>query len=357
MPLTLQKEWAPGLRAWRPKVLPPSLAFLKWSTKSDVDSRLVVRTDYANIIRCQFQNLMKLKTAGIISLIMALLAAVAVFISREKPPPYRAKRQMEATPMAVIAPDPYPDKMTAHSVQASKAGLHSEHRATHLENAAAIHSLVRGLRELKTGDTAGLEALLSQLKALMTTENVASIIKSLSPEEFNTPFGAVALDKWLDTEPIEAAKWIGERSDHTESNAFMVGQKLQKDFSSLESYCDSLPPGQWKQEVLNGAALAVLTTDTGNAVSLAQRMSPGALQTNLMQTIAYDLASRDPVAAANWVASVADPGLRSKLAVAVAINFAQDDPAMAAVWAQTAIEEKDVLENTLQRITPAAVAN
>jgi len=226
-----------------------------------------------------------------------------------------------------------------------------------------VHLKLRQWLETKTGDTETQDRLLKELQAMLTDDNVAGIIQSLSSEELATPFGTAALERWLKVDAALAANWIAARPDATENQAWVVARKLLEDPAGLEGYCDQLPDGEWKQNVLNGAGLDVLSRDPVEAIHLAQRMSPDGARTNLLQTVAYDWMNRDPDTALDWIQGVDDPVLQEWLTVAGVKAYAATDPGLAAGWLVSTVKSDAILNETVPNLVeiwsakdPAAAA-
>lgn len=214
------------------------------------------------------------------------------------------------------------------------------------ETLAAVHAKVAQWLHTKTGDTEAQEALTNELVALLTDANTADIIHALSPDEFNTPFGAKALERWLKIDANAAAHWIADRPDATEEHALIVARQLKEDPAALNVYSASLSAGTWKENVLNYAALETVPQDPAAAVTLAQQMAPGDARMNAFETIAYDWFGRDLAAATAWAKNVEDPILRERLYAVGAKAIAVNDPDLAAGWLVTAVKTDGVLNET-----------
>ncbi len=214
------------------------------------------------------------------------------------------------------------------------------------ETVASVHRGLELLRESETGDEEAVAELMAGLSALLTDRNAAGIVRSLSTEELGTSFGLVALGRWLDHDTLAAANWIALRSGATEEQAWLVACKLLDDPARLDGYCDELPDGAWKQNVLNGAGLAVLAQNPNEAIALAQRMNPGPARQNLLETVAYDWTGREPRAALGWIVNVPDPTLRERLLAVGAKAIAANDPDLAVTWLNAAVNSPGILNDT-----------
>lgn len=234
-----------------------------------------------------------------------------------------------------------------HHANPSLAAPPAHARAPALENfLASIHSQLLQWSETQTGDKNTQDRLMNGLLALLTDDNASIILRSLSPDELDTPFASAALRRWLQADPAHAARWIAASPNATEAHAWVVAQTLAENNASLPNFCDQLPDTPWKQNLLNYAGLDVLSQDPVAAISLAQRMNPGPPQTSLLQTVACDWIGRDPAAAMGWIMSVNDPSLRDQLVAAGAKSMATTDPDQAADWLVTTVQSEQVLHDT-----------
>ena len=81
------------------------------------------------------------------------------------------------------------------------------------ETMALIHLKSRQWSETQTGDRETQDRLQNELLAMLTDDNAAEIIQSLSPEELDSPFGVSALFHWMKMDPVTAANWVASRPD------------------------------------------------------------------------------------------------------------------------------------------------
>jgi hypothetical protein len=125
--------------------------------------------------------------------------------------------------------------------------------------------------------------LTGELQDLLNDANTPEIVRSLSPEDLETPFGLAALTRWVDRDPAAAARWIAERPGATDDQAWIVAQRLLEDPVEFERFSGELPDSPWKQEFLGYFGTAVLSLDPVLSVYIAQRMTPGEAQTALLQ--------------------------------------------------------------------------
>ena len=215
---------------------------------------------------------------------------------------------------------------------------------------ALIHLKLRQWSETKTGDKETQARLMNELQAMLTDENAAEIMQSLSTEEMDSPLGISALFHWMNVDPLTAANWMAARPDATEDQAWVVAHNLLTDSTNLHSYCDQLPDTGWKQNFLADAGFGVLSKNPVEAINLAQRMDPGSAQTNLLQTVAYDWISRDPNPALDWIMGVNDPSLQERLIAAGAKAVAMTDPSLAAGWLVSGVQSEGLLNDTVPNI-------
>jgi hypothetical protein len=232
------------------------------------------------------------------------------------------------------------------------------------ETMALIHLKLRQWSETRTGDRATQDRLMNELLAMLTDDNAAKIIRSLSPEELDSPFGISALFHWMKMDPVTAANWIASRPDATEDQAWVVAHNLLAAGIDLQNYSTQLPDTGWKQKFLAQASLDVISENPMQAVNLAQQMDPGSSQTNLLQTVASDWISNDPSKALDWIMSVNDPAMQQQLIAAATKAYAVTDPALSAEWLVSSVQSEIVLNDTLPTILeiwaakdPAAAAN
>jgi hypothetical protein len=284
-------------------------------------------------------------------LISAICVAAAVlFLESEVPPATR--------PPAFARPAvPTQEPATVHSLPVSslpvqvameEAGLSTQPSLN--QTMELIHSKLREWSERKTGDRETDDRLMNELNALLNDDNAQSIIKALTPEELHGPFGTSALFHWMHLDPVTAANWIAARPDSTDDQAWVVAHNLQAAGIDLQEYGNELPDSKWKQSYLLDAGLAVLSSNPGEVIGLAQQMRPGDEQTNLLQTAVNDWMTSDPAMTKSWVMSITDPALRDQLIAAASKSYASTNPREAAAWVVSVMAPGDNLDNTLVSI-------
>ena len=219
-------------------------------------------------------------------------------------------------------------------------------RGANGETPAAVQAILQEWFNTNTGDTATQESLTQELLTLLTDENTAETIHSLSPRELSTPFGTGALRRWLETDFTVAATWLAARPDATEEHALLVARSLLEHPAELPACCDQLPEGAWKQTVLSYASLELASKDPVAALALTQQMKAGDAQTNALETIAYAWFGRDLDAAINWTKTVDDLRLRERLFAVGAKAIAATDPDLAAGWLVWSVKTEGLLNET-----------
>ena len=213
--------------------------------------------------------------------------------------------------------------------------------------------------EAQTGDHDAQDAAIRDFQAVLTADNAAEIVRSLSPEELACPLGSAALDRWLQTGLLTAANWLAANTNATQEQALLVGRNMfaaPAGSQMLANYSDQLASGPWKQQFLEGAGQLALETNPAAAIDLARRMDPGQDQSSLLQTVTYSWVSRDPNAALDWMLAVQDPSLREKLVAVGAQAYAATDPALAASWVSSAIKTDQTLNDAVLHVADAWVA-
>jgi len=201
-------------------------------------------------------------------------------------------------------------------------------------DAGVVHSKLRAWREARARDSEDeLDQCMKALLSLVTDENAAQILQSLSKEEWDTPFTEAVFRRWMQVDPVQAANWTGFRSDGADSPLIAVAaEEWVKDQPGLLSYVDHLPDTAWKQNLLSASGLELSLKDPQGAIALAQRMKPGDEQTHLLQAVLCDWVSREPATALNWILDVHEPALRESLTAAAAKSYALNEPRLAAAW-------------------------
>jgi hypothetical protein len=206
--------------------------------------------------------------------------------------------------------------------------------------------------------------LLREMLALVTDENVAEIIQSLSPEEMSTLFGAGALHHWMQVDPVKATSWLAARPETTDQQTLAVADDWIATPQGMQDCIDQLPPTEWKQTFLADLGSEMSVKDPRAALGLAQQMTPGKAQENLLQSVACNWVETDPNAALSWVSGVSDPALRDQLVAAAVQAYALVDPAQAATWLVSEVKSGQAINDAAVNITeswaakdPVAAAN
>jgi hypothetical protein len=191
--------------------------------------------------------------------------------------------------------------------------------------------------------------LLQELCALLTDENAAGIVQSLSADDLAGNFGVAALERWLSADPNAAAEWMASRPDANGEQASLVARMLLKNRDGFQSYLDSLPAGEWKGKILCGAAFEMATSDPQQAIAFAAQMNSGDAR-GVLQAAAFQWARSDPDAAKQWAEQGTDADLRDGLIAAAAKGMAEQHPDQAAEWLVTSVNAQNPLAEAVQSI-------
>lgn len=195
------------------------------------------------------------------------------------------------------------------------------------------------------------DRLMKELGSVLTDDTVADVLRSLSPAELATPFGLVALHRWMQVDPIGATTWTGLRAGESASPlTSAIAEDWSNHKDALLVYIDHLPNSGWKEEILRATGLELSMKDPEGAISLAQRMKPGVAQTELLQAVVCDWISLAPNAALNWIIDVNEPGLREQLTSAAAKSYALTEPKLAASWLMSTVTSQEIRKEAILTI-------
>lgn len=255
----------------------------------------------------------------------------------------RAARALSADP---LAKSPLETPALAAAVSSGEASA---------ELLKTIRLKLRQLGEISRADKGAEDGLMTSLLALLTDENAAQIVQSLTPAELNSPFGWAALQRWLKADVERASAWVGGRVDVSQEQAWTVAHALAEDRNALQNYCDRLPATSWREMFFRTAAREILWQDPIEAIELARQMRPGTEQTDVLRAAAYAWATREPSAVSDWIAQIADPRLREQLVCSGAEARAASDPLLALQWLTSAIPQpssgsEELMSDTLQTV-------
>ncbi len=192
---------------------------------------------------------------------------------------------------------------------------------------ALLHARLRALID---ADTGAQDVILNELLAEVTDENVASVVGSLTPAEYNTAFATAALQRWLRVDPLTAARWIAAKGDMNRTT--LVAHQLAATPTSVTAALATLPDGAWKQQVIHATSLELAGAHPTDAIAVAQQITDDVGRVNALETIAYDWCSRDPMAASAWLLQWSDPKDRAQLCTVAVKAIAVTDPDLAATW-------------------------
>ena len=205
--------------------------------------------------------------------------------------------------------------------------------------------------EIQDSDNAeDRQQLMNEMLALLTDENVAEIVKSLSPEEMMTEFGVAALGRWMKVDATAASNWLAAQPDATQEQTIAVAEGWIGNRVGMEQYLYQLPDAAWKQKLIETVGAQTMVRDPRLSLEMALQMNPGDAQTNLMKAIACAWMGSDSQATVNWIASVKDPYLRDQLIASAAQSYALTDPAQAATWLVSDVKSEEVVEKAALNI-------
>lgn len=216
-------------------------------------------------------------------------------------------------------------------------------------------TLHRKLREWQDACASDAEdeqdRLMKELGSALTDDTVADVLRSLSPTELATPFGLVALHRWMQVDPVGATTWTRLHAGESPSPlTSAVAEDWSNHKDALFVYIDQLPNSGWKEEILTAAGLELSIKDPRGAISLAQRMKPGVAQTHLLQAVVCDWISLEPNAALEWIIDVNEPTLREQLTSAAAKSYALTEPYLAASWLMSTITSPEIRKEAILTI-------
>ena len=232
---------------------------------------------------------------------------------------------------------------------------------------ALLHAKLSQWREAEENGSDDQEAqdqLTQQMLDLVTDQNVAEIVQSLSGAEMNTPFATGALHHWMREGPLDVTTWLASRPETTDAQTLAVADDWVGHRAGLQECLDQLPDTAWKQNFLSDLSLEMSVKDPQDAIQVAQEMNPGQAQTSSLQVVATNWVGADPQAALAWVSSVQDPSLREPLITSAAQSYALTDPAQAATWLVSEVKSPELVKNAALNILktwvvkdPAQAAN
>jgi hypothetical protein len=283
-------------------------------------------------------------------ILTAIGIVLATLLLQLKPPPASPAAALNGpafqTQPPVAVPLPFIQGFPAHSA----ASAPSPHPLPLDQTMALIHSKLLEWSHRKTGDRDTDDRLMNELAALLTDDNASKIIKLLSPEELQGPFGTAALFRWMKTDPLTAVNWVASRPDATDDQAWIVAHGLLAEGIDPQKFATQLPETNWKQTYLLDAGLDDVSANPNQVIALAREMGPGGTQTNLLQTAVNEWMGTDPDSTMNWIMSIGDPALRDNLISAGAKACAASDPRRAVAWALSAMSPGDTLDSTILSI-------
>jgi hypothetical protein len=177
----------------------------------------------------------------------------------------------------------------------------------------AIHLKLALWLQTDPHDRASCDRLQNDLAKMLIGVRPDEVLKKLSSEELDTPFGMRAFNRWLEADPAAAARWAAEGLDRTRDQAWAVAHTLLEDPAAYKSFCDGLPESDWKQAFLADSVTAIVSIDPVAAIDLCRRMRPNEIRNGLLQDVAVNWMAADPDSAGRWIMGEADQQLRESL--------------------------------------------
>jgi hypothetical protein len=216
----------------------------------------------------------------------------------------------------------------------------------------------RQARSSGSDDQEDQARLTREMLAMVTDENVAKLLQSLSADEMDTPFGVGALHRWMQLNPVQATDWIASRADTKPAQTLAVADDWIAQGAGLQAYISQLPDTEWKQLFLNDLSAQMSVKDPAAAINVAQQMDSGPAQTSSLQVVISNWVGVDRQTAWRWMAGVNDPSVREQLVVSAAQSYALTDPAQAAAWLLSEFNSCDdsTVRNAVLKIVKTWVA-
>lgn len=199
--------------------------------------------------------------------------------------------------------------------------------------------------------------LLDELLALITADNAAELVPSLSSDELDAAAGNAVLERWLALDPRAAAQWAAGHGGNQGPVATLVAREFLKTPDGFSAYCAQLPDGAWKQAVLGAASAEMAAQNPAEAVALAQQMDSGDAQAGRLQSAAFEWGRQDPAAAIAQLKLVTDADLREQMIASAAKGFAEKDPARAADWLVASVKSESRLNDAAAYIVRSWAAS
>lgn len=276
-------------------------------------------------------------------LIVVLLVGLVVLLRRSPAP----TQPVEPT----VAMNAAPKRVTESEGRTStEVGKSLVVESVQSKREADWHNYVRlkleQWRTRKTGDVATEQRLAAELSALLTDANAGEMVRLLGDEYVDTPFGLLALNRWLTVDQKPALDWLRARRSLPDGVAIATAQVLVERPEVLMETCRQWPAGEERQHFISVAGLEAVPKNPLMAIELAKQMEPGKSQLNVVETAVYDWMSRDPATATAWVLKQADPAWREPLLAIGAKAIAITDPDLAANWLATAVKSEGLQLST-----------
>ena len=294
-------------------------------------------------------------------IVLAVIATIVVIAwSRNQHSAIHSAVQPE--PIPIVGPVDTPKLSRQHFARPSPRAVSDPFADT----MASLRVMMRQWHESLVADADNEDErarLLQEMLALVTDENVAEIVQSLSAEEMETPFGVGALHHWMQADPVKATNWAATRPSTTDQQTLAIADDWITRQQGLQDCLEELPATEWKQSFLASLGSEMSAKDPHAAIQFAEQMAPGKAQDNLLQSVACDWVETDPSSALDWAANVKDPALRDKLVASAVQAYALVDPAQAATWLISEVKSHEIVNDAAVNITetwavqdPAAAA-
>lgn len=238
---------------------------------------------------------------------------------------------------------------TKLSLPDSNASSLATRRGTDTE---ALHLKLKQWHEASASDAEiDLDRLTQEMVGLLTDDNIPSMLRSLSPEDLDTPFASIALRRWMQLDPKTASTWAAVQPRQEETSLLsIVAEEWANHPVALRDYADELPATPWKEAFLTTAGLELSMKDPEGAIELAQRIQTEKVKTHLLQAVVCDWVSREPSAALSWIIDVHEPALREALTAAASKAYAMTEPQLAASWLITSVRSPEVAKEAVLNI-------
>jgi hypothetical protein len=194
------------------------------------------------------------------------------------------------------------------------------------------------------------DRLLREMLALVTDDNVATVVQSLSAADLDTPLGIGALHHWMHLDQVQATAWLAARPETTAGQTLAVADDWVAHRAGLQEFLGQLPATAWKQNFISDLGAEMSVKDPAAAVKLAAQMDASSAQLDLFRTVACNWVATDHDAAFQWVAGITNAPLRDQLIVSSVQAYAVTDPASAVNWLVESVNSDDTVNTAALNI-------